>query len=96
MNVGWLAPEHEYAVGEVDDGIFWGLLWLAARKWVNPTRGLHGCYFCRVREVRIDTEWDRTGHVLRGPSTRHLTSSPTTSSSTTTCRRRTSPWECSR
>ncbi|WP_405680550.1 hypothetical protein [Streptomyces sp. NBC_01238] len=45
LNVGWLAPEHDYRTGIVDERVVDALRVLSA-DYDNQMRGVHHCEFC--------------------------------------------------
>ncbi|GAA2284924.1 hypothetical protein GCM10010415_63560 [Streptomyces atrovirens] len=47
LNVGWLAPEHDYRTGVVDERVVDALKVLSAA-YDNQMRGIHHCEFCDV------------------------------------------------
>ncbi|GGY97634.1 DUF7919 family protein [Streptomyces poonensis] len=45
LNVGWLAPDHSYCTGVVDERVVTALKVLSA-SYDNQMRGVHHCEFC--------------------------------------------------
>jgi hypothetical protein len=53
VNVGWLARQHEFLIGDTSKAFRSRLRMLCTKRKVKRTRGLHRCDFCKGRDKPI-------------------------------------------